>query len=336
MATKQKIGIVGVDENTELILEEKASIMTIKDLSQATRTSSDRALLAEKTNLPIANVAQMAVQAELMRIRGMTKDEAYDFIGAGIYSVEQFKKMSSKEICEKVKSENPASTISETRVIQLKEAKARVEKLFDVEHLLQELVLSSNSAPSAYSDLCDVISELGKGIAQAQQALDESSIAIQNKILENDEMYAMGLQATWYAIPETEFTLKMDYATSQNKLITGKTNFGGLKIAPSNATFQNLFKTDKREESTLKLKIVPIPATDKMLVRKLMPDFKKAKTVNEILSILEDKDIEHYKLEPEEAVNWGDEPVEVTDQYDPGKIIKIGMIPEIKVSRAKK
>lgn len=335
MATK-RIGIVGVDEKTELVLEEKANIKTIKELSEATRTTSDRAMLAEKTSIPLANVAQMAVQAELMRVRGMTKDEAYDFIGAGIYSVEQFKKMSTKEIGELVKAENPYTQITETRISQLKEAKIRQEKQFDAERLLNELVLSENSAPSVYSDLCDMISELGKGIAQAQQAMDESSIAMQNKILENDELYAMGLQATWYAMPETEFTLKMDYAVSQQYLINGKTKFSGLKIAPSNATFQNLYKMDKKEESTLKLKIVPIPASDKMLIRKFMPNVMKASTVNEIISIMEENDIENYKLEPEDAMNWGDEPIKVDEQFTPGQLIKIGGIPKIKVEMVQK
>ena len=334
MATK-RIGIAGVDETTELILEEKANIKTIKELSEATRTPSDRSMLAEKTNLPLANIAQMAAQAELMRVRGMTKDESYDLIGAGIYSVEQFKKMSEKEICEKVKMENPYSKLSETRVLQMKKAKIRQEKQFNADLLLNELVIAENSAPSVYSDLCDMISELGKGIAQAQKAMDQSSIEMQNEILENDELYAMGLQATWYVMPETEFTLKMDYAVSQKQLITGKTKFAGLRIAPSNATFQNLYKLDKREESTLKLKIVPIPATDKMILRKFMPDLKDAKTVNEIISILEEKGIENYKLEPEEAIKWRDDPITVTDQFKPGKILTIGSIPQIKISRIK-
>jgi len=337
MATKQRIGIVGVDEDTELVLEQKANIKTIKELSEATRTASARATLAEKTNLPLAQVAQMASQAELMRVRGMTKDEAYDLIGAGIYSVDQMKKMATKEILAKVICENPISKMSETRITQLKEAKVRQENLFEDAKLIKELVIAENSAPSVYSDLSDMITELGKGIAQAQRAMDESSIEMQNKILENDELYAMGLQATWYAMPETEFTLKMDYAVSQEKLINGKTRFAGVKVAPSNATFQNLYKTDKREESTLKLKIVPIPATDKMLIRRYMPNLKEATTVNEVVSILEDKEIENFKIEPAEAMSWGDSQIKVTSQsFQEGELLKIGSIPHIKVEKATK
>lgn len=337
MATKQRIEIVGVSEEVEKILKEKANVLTIKELSEVTRTTSDRARLAELTNLPLANVAQMAAQAELMRVRGMTKDEAYDLIGAEIYSVEQFQKTSNKELCERIKAENPYSIISETRLEQLKEAKVRREKQFEGERFMDEMVISKTAIPSAYSDLSEIISELGKGIAEAQKALDQSSIDMQNEILENDELYSMGLQATWYAIPETEFTLKMDYAVSQKKTIDGKTKFAGLKIAPSNATFQNLFKSDQKIESTVRLKITPIPASDRFLQRRRMPDLSKAKSVNEIISIMEEKEIENYTIVPQEALNWGDAPIEITDQTVlTGELLKIGCIPQVRVSKKKR
>ena len=334
MANKQMSSIAGLDQKMEQVLKEKANVKSFKELYDATRTPAARAALAEKTNLPLANITHWSVQAELLRMDGMTQDEACDLIDAGIYSVNDFNKLSNKEIIEKVRKANSDTVITEEIIEQIKKSKLTDAQKFDAKDVRKKMVVEENEAPSMYSDLSDVIAELGKGIARAQKALDESSIEIQNEILKDDRLYAMGLQATWYAMPEAEFTLKMDYAVSQTKSVSGKTELSKLSVAPSNATFQNLFKSDKKEESTLRLKFVPIPATDKMLRRRYMPDLSQAATVNEIKEILEEAEIENYRLLPSEAYEWGDERIRETVQsIPPATILDIGAVPQITVTR---
>ena len=98
--------IAGLDQKMEQVLKEKANVKSFKELYDATRTPAARAALAEKTNLPLANITHWSVQAELLRMDGMTQDEACDLIDAGIYSVNDFNKLSNKEIIEKVRKAN--------------------------------------------------------------------------------------------------------------------------------------------------------------------------------------------------------------------------------------
>lgn len=324
MATKL-ISIVGVDKKIEQILRQKANIGTIKQLYDATRTASDRAELAEKANLSLASITHWAVQAELLRMEAMSIDTAYDFIDAGIYSVEQFKAMAPKEVFEKVKSKNVYSNITLSEIARIKNSVVREAKAFECESIRKELVEVENTAPGIYTDLSSIITELGKGIAQAQLALDESSIAIQNKILADDKLYGMGLQATWYVMPEAEFTLKMDYAVTEEKTSTGQILSSKVSAAPSNATFNNYFKSEKREESSVRLKFVPIPANEKMLERKYMPDLSGLNSLRGIASAMEDAGISDYRILPEESENWGDVSIRVDSQNPKaGTLLLIG------------
>lgn len=324
MATKL-ISIVGVDKKIEQILRQKANIGTIKQLYDATRTASDRAELAEKANLSLASITHWAVQAELLRMEAMSIDTAYDFIDAGIYSVEQFKAMAPKEVFEKVKSKNVYSNITLSEIARIKNSAVREAKAFECESIRKELVEVENTAPGIYTDLSSIITELGKGIAQAQLALDESSIAIQNKILADDKLYGMGLQATWYVMPEAEFTLKMDYAVTEEKTSTGQILSSKVSAAPSNATFNNYFKSEKREESSVRLKFVPIPANEKMLERRYMPDLSGLNSLRDIVSAMEDAGISDYRILPEESENWGDVSIRVDSQNPKaGTLLLIG------------
>lgn len=332
--TKKLISIAGIDNKIEQLLRDKAGITTIKQLYDATRTESDREKLAAKTNFSLANVTHWAAQAELLRVDKMDIDVAYDFIDAGIYSVSQLMSTDVKEIYEKVKKANVYSAITEDAIRQLQSSSVREAKPFEGDSIEKELVAVKNNAPNVYSDLSSIISELGKGIAQAQLSLDQSSIDVQNRILQDDRLYNMGLQATWYVMPEIEFTLKMDYSVAEERTVSGKVLSTKLCAAPSNATFTNLFKSSKKEESTLKLKFVPIPASDRIMVRRYMPDLSKIDTYDKLVAALEDADITNYTILPYDAKTWGEAAIEVIS-HSPAvnTLIQIGMVPEIHIKK---
>lgn len=334
------ISIIGIDTQLGKILNQKSGIKTVKQLYDATRTTVSRKELAEKTGLSLANVTHWATQAELLRMNEMSVGMAYDFIDSGIYSVEQIQSMTDTELYEKVKSKNIYSAITPELAKKIKAGKVSSAEPFETDSIRKELVATETKTPSIYTDLSDIISNLGKGIANAQFELDKSSIAIQNKILEDDRLYNMGLQATWYAIPETEFTLKMDYTVSEERTVTGSV-ISGSKIyaAPVNATFNNFFKTEKKEESALRVRFVPIPAGDRMLERRFSPNFSKATTMEELEEILEENDISLYNIinaEKEKVDDTYKKIIVISQEPEAGKFIKIGQTVEIIVKKMSK
>lgn len=142
--------------------------------------------------------------------------------------------------------------------------------------------------------IADVIAEIGIGLANAQRALDMNSIKTQNAILENEELFSSGMSATWYVIPEVTFSLKMEYSVTKENRQQGDgdilANRGRFMIVPSNAKYNNLFKTESMEESTLTLKIVPIPSPERVTERRFVPNFI-GKTVVEAKELAESKGI---------------------------------------------
>ena len=50
---------------------------------------------------------------------------------------------------------------------------------------------------------------LGKGISEAQAALDRNSIATQSAIDADPQLSSAGLQATWYQFPRVDLQLKL-------------------------------------------------------------------------------------------------------------------------------
>lgn len=131
--------------------------------------------------------------------------------------------------------------------------------------------------------IADIIEEIGIGIAKAQRALDDNSINTQNAIFADEGLFSSGLSATWYVIPEVSFTLKMEYAVNSESTESGNKQGGRIgdvlrekgrfMIVPSNAKYNNLYKTERNESSTLSLKFVPVPAPEKSTERRFMPDF---------------------------------------------------------------
>ena len=328
---KELISIVGINRKIAHILS-SAGYPTIEAFREATRRQADRKTLAEKTGLPLSSIAYWAAQADLLRLESMTYSWACDLIEAEIYSVDDLKSTETNEILRMVKSENSNSDLTEDSVETLKKNCEKVPKAKKFEKDTIEQEMSQSSLPHIYTDLTTVIAELGKGVAQAQHELDKNSMELQNKILQKDELYSMGLQATWYVMPEVEFTMKMDYAVSEERSESGNIQIG---VAPSNATYSNLFKTSKKEESSIKIKIVPIPANDKFTVRKYMPDFSTCKSVKEIKEKMEECDILMYKIFPEEVNEWDDLTQIKEVRQDPPKntILKINDVPQIVVKK---
>ena len=330
------ISIAGVDNKMENILASRADIKSLRRFCDATRTPEERAKLAEKTKLPVATITHWAVQAELLRMETMSYDMAYEFVEAGIYSVKEIQTSSTSVILEKLKEANPHTSITEAVVLKLQKAKVDSARDFVCEKpVLEEKIITENTTPSIYSDLSSVITELGRGVARAQHELDLNSLDIQNEILQDDRLYGMGLQATWYVMPEVEFTMKMDYSVYEEKREDGTISKTDISVLPSNATYSNLFKSSKKEESSVRLRIVPIPANDKFVTRRYMSDLSTVTSMEDLKSEFEKMSISTYKITPEDAVDWDDSTkIKVVDQYPlKNTLLNLGVVPEIEVKK---
>ncbi|MCL2549617.1 MAG: DUF4332 domain-containing protein [Methanimicrococcus sp.] len=132
-----------------------------------------------------------------------------------------------------------------------------------------------------YFGLGEMIAEMGRGVAQAQHELDMSSLAVQQYIDADENLSQYGLSSTWYALPETTFTIKVDYAIVKEETEEGETQNDGtpakeilntMRIAPINAKYQNYFKSTTSIESELKFKIVPVPPPAKVNDTVIVPD----------------------------------------------------------------
>src|SRR5438128_6991815 len=66
-----------------------------------------------------------------------------------------------------------------------------------------------NAAEVFSAPIEGVIVALGKGIGEAQNALDLSSLKMQETIDADPSLARLGLQATWYQFPRVELQLKL-------------------------------------------------------------------------------------------------------------------------------
>jgi len=117
-----------------------------------------------------------------------------------------------------------------------------------------------------------VIAALGRGIAEAQMALDRGSVQAQEEIDADPVLAGLGMQATWYQLPRVELELKLAMTISEQP--AGTTPTPAIAALPStrsflkpmrliaqpvSASYQNRFNYDVNAASTIKLSIVPVP-----------------------------------------------------------------------------
>jgi hypothetical protein len=110
--------------------------------------------------------------------------------------------------------------------------------------------------------LGEVLARVGEGIAEAQAAMDRTSLATQTAIENDPALRESGLQATWYAMPEVTVELKMSIALrTESRTQNGKVvqRRHSLWAAPFNASIANSSSSDVQGQSVLRARIVAIP-----------------------------------------------------------------------------
>lgn len=168
---------------------------------------------------------------------------------------------------------------------------------------------NSNNPVKLFSELLggplgELISSIGKGVGEAQAALDEGALR-QTLELYNSEkdserseeemkllnlIRSMGYQPTFYTIPETEveaqISLSMDLNSEQTGIV-GKHPLSKYSVnaIPVNAGNVNRYNLQSNAMAKLKFKIVPVPPPSSVPEIRIVPDLMHQKW-NDVKAIL--------------------------------------------------
>jgi hypothetical protein len=156
-------------------------------------------------------------------------------------------------------------------------------------------------APSDVSEtmaapLGDLIAAVGRGLAEAQQSLDMTTIETikalyGGKDTNLDLMRQLGWQPTWYRIPElsAEITLSLSIGRTSTESGQGPQLAGPgrirLYVSPMDASYTNRYEYDLQAASVIKFKIVPVPPSSETADRKIVP-VVKGKKLSEVRQLL--------------------------------------------------
>ncbi len=146
-------------------------------------------------------------------------------------------------------------------------------------------------ADALSAPLGDLIGAVGRGVADAQQALDAKTIELLRRLyMEEDDdllktLRRLGYQPTWYRIPEvdTEVVVSLSVSGDARQALaagegSGSVAAGGgngrlkLYAAPIDATYQNKYGFNLRAASKVKFKIVPVPPSTSAAAMKAVPN----------------------------------------------------------------
>jgi hypothetical protein len=106
----------------------------------------------------------------------------------------------------------------------------------------------STSIPSLPVE--EILASVAGSVVQAQQTLDEQSLASEVRIREQELDKNFGLSATWYTIPELELELRLAFEVG---------NKGEVKTQMVDAAYQAKYGFDLKASSLLQSRIVAVP-----------------------------------------------------------------------------
>ncbi|MDY0266969.1 MAG: PASTA domain-containing protein [Methanimicrococcus sp.] len=259
---------------------------------------------------------------ELMTIPNMTPFDAKKLIQNGVHSAEDLAKI---KIYENGVIQNIRFGMTTQRVIpyiiRAREI-AGDEKGYDVEYDAEyedsksEKFGTEEIGEDGKVSLSEMLTQIGKGIGEAQRELDLTALEMQKEILKNRELEEYGLRPTWFAMPEIDFSLKMEYDVRRTETESGTLASKQVDVIPLNARYKSLYELSVEQESTLKIKFVPVPPTDAYVQRREVPDMV-GMTADEAKAALAENNIRalfYTAIDLPATYVVGDERTEVTHQ----------------------
>jgi hypothetical protein len=155
---------------------------------------------------------------------------------------------------------------------------------------------SSDITETMAAPLGDLIAAVGRGLAEAQQSLDMTTIETIKALFSGTDanlelMRRLGWQPTWYRIPElsAEITLSLSIGATSTQSGQGAQPAGPgrirLYVSPMDASYTNRYEYDLQAASVIKFKIVPVPPSSELADRKIAPTVK-GKPLSEVRALL--------------------------------------------------
>jgi len=191
-------------------------------------------------------------------------------------------------------------------------------------------LLDTVSAP-----LGDLIASVGRGVADAQRALDAQTIENFKGIYGSGAeafkaLRELGYQPTWYQIPEATAEIAIALTLSgEASSVPGEPSAmvpkaSRLRVygAPVDAGYASRYNYEVRASSTLKFRIVPVPPSTQAAGMKIMPDLVTQKhTYAQARQVLEQLGIEYAIT----GSGTTDDAIVVDTQPDAGEIVAAGL-----------
>lgn len=157
--------------------------------------------------------------------------------------------------------------------------------------------------------LGELIAAVGKGVAEAQEALDNQALEQFKRLYQEDgdilqELRKVGYQPTWYRIPEADAEIKVVLTASETRRTTSsgatpsRRNIS-LSAMPVDATVANQFNFNFAAASSVKFKVVPIPPPALLDSQSVVPDLV-GKSREDAETTLRATNI-NWTLEPEDT-----------------------------------
>ena len=130
--------------------------------------------------------------------------------------------------------------------------------------------------------LGELIASIGRGVAEAQRALDADSLAALREIYESDEdfyreLQALGYRPTWYHIPEAEGQIQVALTVSGQDTVPpageGPVPRSRIRLyaAPLDAGYTSRYTFSLTASSSLRFRIVPVPPSAAAEAIRIMP-----------------------------------------------------------------
>ena len=250
--------------------KESVPLQTLEVFRTKTQTKKlrDSTKMLQKTKASMIFLSEMA---DFMMIPTMTPFDAEKLIGRGIHSV---KDLAKTDIFYDGVIRDVSFGMASERVIPYIIAAREIHTEYESEYDVSDK--TESDAEEVLSDgkisLSEMLTQIGKGIGQAQRELDMTALEMQKEILKNREMAEYGLQPTWFTMPEIDFSLKMEYNVTRTENEDGTLTSKQVDITPINAKYKNMFTSAVKEESSLKIKFVPVPPIEAFVQRREVPD----------------------------------------------------------------
>jgi len=272
----------------------KAGISTIHDLVRTGASPSRRHDLADDTKVSRAELYSLVKQADLLRIDGLTPEQAVQLVGSGIRSVADLAACTPAKVSANLaEGEQPQPTVAD--IARWKAIAGTLKPVVTVEPgdpppaALGEPGQFSGAAlrDEMFTDMVDMVVNLGRGIAIAQQEMDEQAIRTQKEINTDPKLRGMGLTASWFTIPDATFNLKLNYSISREESSTSAAGKSKFLVTPANARSQNYFKLNEGMQSELSIKFASVPPPPQVSQPIVVPTLI-GKTLDEAKTVLAD------------------------------------------------